>query len=63
MKCLLGLQIERANCVCGVCVCGGLLCDCKKQSKQNEKCLLVIPAECKCTPVCEEEDEDVKSDM
>ncbi len=36
---------------CVVCVCGGFLCDCKKQSKQKEKCLLVIPAACKCTPV------------
>jgi hypothetical protein len=24
------------------------LCDCKKQSKQNEKCLFVIPVACKC---------------
>jgi len=33
--------------VCVVCVCRGFLCDCKKQSKQKEKCLLVTPAACK----------------
>ena len=30
------------------CVCGGFLCDCKKRSKPNEKCLFVIPVACKC---------------
>ena len=64
MKCMLGIHIERVSCVCGVCGGGGLLCGCKKNIKQkNEKCLLVIPAACKCTPVCEEEDEDANSDM
>jgi hypothetical protein len=35
----------------------------RSKLNKNEKCLLVIPAACKCTPVCEEEDEDVNSDM
>jgi hypothetical protein len=39
MKCMLGVHIERVSCVCGVCVCGGLLCDCKKKSKQKRKVL------------------------
>jgi hypothetical protein len=35
----------------------------RRRLDKNEKCLLVIPAACKCMPVCEEEDEDVESDM
>ena len=50
--------------MCVVCVC---VVDCcvvvRRILNKNEKCLLVIPAACKCTPVCEEEDEDVDSDM
>ncbi len=49
-------------CVVFVCV-----VDCcviaRRKVNKNEKCLLVILAACKCTPVCEEEDEDVHSDM
>ena len=41
--------------MCVVCVC---VVDCcvvvRRILNKNEKCLLVIPAACKCTPVCEE---------
>jgi hypothetical protein len=39
MKCMLDIHIERVCCVCGVCVCGGLLCDCKEKIKQKRKVL------------------------
>jgi hypothetical protein len=39
MKCMLGIRIERVSCGCGVCVCGGLLCGCKKNIKQKRKVL------------------------
>jgi hypothetical protein len=35
----------------------------RRKVNKKEKCLLVIPGACKCSPVCEEEDEDVHSDM
>ncbi len=59
----LGIHIERVSCVCGVCVCESVVDCCvvvRRILNKNEKCLLVIPAACKCTSVCEE---DVDSDM
>jgi len=34
-----GVHIDRVSCVRGVCVCGGLLCDCQKKIKQKRKVL------------------------
>ncbi len=50
--------------MCVRCVC---VVDCcvivRRKVNKKEKCLLVTPAACEYTPVCEEEDEDVNSDM